>query len=469
MSDTPPGRILVVDQDWDTLEQLARALRTRGHHVVLAADGRAGLQRAVEIAADVVLVDRDVPVVDVRTFLEVLRDNPRTSGAHTFVMGTGDATRLAALGKRTDPIVKPFNSGEVTARIEEVLRARRAPRKETELRGDLAQVALFDLLQVFAANKRTGRLLVQTTGTDAEVWVRDGRVIDATFGAAAGEKALYRVLGVTGGRFIFVPNVAPRGQRIDAPTDQLLMEAVRQADELARLRDDLPPLTAQVGVAAPGARASGVATSVLQQLDEPRTLEELVDLVPAHDLQVLQAVRDLIASGALLILDPVGREVRLCEDDEVVAIRAAALRLRRPGVDGPVRLGVLCESSSAAARFGRALASVREFIPSTDPPAAAGDGVLGSLGVLRIGATDLEIFLLPFDAPMRPLWGTFLAPAAVALALGDAPFDEQAAELLRLLDVRLIPAPPGWESPSGAAGAVRAALGEIQAKTPMPT
>ena len=84
------GRVLIVDNDYDALGALAKAIRERGHQVVLAADGRQGLQRAVEVTPDVVLVDWKVSALDVRTFLEVLRDNPRTGGAQAFVMGDGE-------------------------------------------------------------------------------------------------------------------------------------------------------------------------------------------------------------------------------------------------------------------------------------------------------------------------------------------------------------------------------------------
>ena len=97
------GRVLVVDGNYDTLVALATALRARDHHVALATDGRSGLQHAVETSAEVVLVDRDLPVLDVRTFLEVLRDNPRTADAHVFIMGEGDPSRLSAIDALAEP------------------------------------------------------------------------------------------------------------------------------------------------------------------------------------------------------------------------------------------------------------------------------------------------------------------------------------------------------------------------------
>jgi len=461
------GRILVVDSDYDTLGAVAAALRARGHHVVLAADGRGGLQRAVEVAPDIVLVDRDVPIVDVRTFLEVLRDNPRTSGAHALLMGTGDPARLAIIDARAEPIVKPFHTGELTARIEDVLRARQAPRKEPELRGDVAQVSLFDLLQVFAANRRTGTLRVELADAAGEISVREGRIVDATVGGVVGEKALYRVLAARQGEFAFLPHRLPARQRIDAPTDQLLMEAVRHSDELERLRVDLPSMGSVLGAGAGANRAAAsslsvLAREVLGRVDEPRAVEELLDTTAATDLDVLAAIRDLLRSGALVVFDPRGERTRFCDEDEAVALRAAATRLRRPGLEGPPRLGVLSATAGSVSRFARAMSFVDGFVAAAEALVPAGHGTLGSIGVIRLAGTELDLFALPLDASLRPIWGALLAPGLVALHLADEdPIPSEALALLRELGITLVRAPAGWERPFGAVAAVRLALSAV--------
>jgi CheY-like chemotaxis protein len=443
------GRVLVVDADYDVLGSLSNALRRRGHHVVLAADGRTGLSRAVEVAAEVVLVDRDVPVLDVRTFLEVLRDNPRTSSTETFLMGTGEPSRLAAIDARAQPIVKPFNAEEVAARVDDVLRKRFGPQIEPELSGDLAQVALFDLLQVFSANRRTGRLELDARKAAGRVWVEDGRIVDATFGGVAGEKALYRILGAREGTFVFYPDAAPEHRRIDAHTDQLLMEGARQSDEVARLGETLPGFGALVSISVAPNDPSPLAAAIVEHLDEPRAIEELLDRVQAPDLEILGAVRELAEEGALLVFDPEGDRLRFAGPDEAIALRAGASRLRRPGLEGPFRLPILAPTTREVARFARALARVDGFVSAARPPTAAGSGALGHLGVLRLEGTDVELLVLPLDPELRPLWGPLLEASTVALMLGEG--DEPSIEaLLKTLEVRLVHAPAGWDRPQGA-------------------
>jgi hypothetical protein len=411
----------------------------------------------VEVAAEVVLVDRDVPVLDVRTFLEVLRDNPRTSSTETFLMGTGEPSRLAAIDARAQPIVKPFNAEEVAARVDDVLRKRFGPRLEPELSGDLAQVALFDLLQVFSANRRTGRLELDARNAAGRVWVEDGRIVDASFGGVTGEKALYRILGAREGSFVFYPDAAPEERRIDAHTDQLLMEGARQSDEVARLRETLPGFGALVSVSVAPKDPSPLASAIVERLDEPRTIEELLDRVPGPDLEILGAVRELAEDGALLVFDPEGERLRFAGPDEAIALRAGASRLRRPGLEGPFRLPILAPTTREVARFARALARIDGFVSAARPPTAAGKGALGHLGVLRLEGTDVELIVLPLDPELRPLWGPLLEASTVALMLSD-PDDPTIESLLSTLEVRLIHAQVGWDRPQGTRELLRSAF-----------
>jgi len=443
------GRVLVVDEDYDTLDLLAEAMRRHGHRVVLATDGRSGLAHAVEMQAEVVLVDRDVRVLDVRTFVDVLTENPRTQGAHVFVLGRGDPSELSALEPRGEPIVKPFHAEEVAARVDAVVRARREPSSGPELEGELEQVGAFDLLQVFAQSRRTGLLRIEGATLSGEIFVREGRVVSARSNVVVAEKALYRLLSLSEGQFIFVPGRLAEKERIDASTDHLLMEAVRRTDERGTLAAVLPsPSTVLAPVTGASAPSGELPASIVASLQAPKTFGEILDEQPELDLEVMRAVAALLKDGRIQVLQP-GVRVRLCEPEEEPVVRGAMVRMRRPGVEGAGRLGV-AGSAAAVSRFHRALGGLEEFFDAPEPPTPAGSGLFGLLGRLRLGGVELEVFALPGDPSLRPWWAAFLTQGRAVLAL--EPIEGGDAEL------RIIEAEPVWDTAAGATEILRAVL-----------
>ncbi len=99
-----------------------------------------------------------------------------------------------------------------------------------EIRGDLEQAPLVDLLQLLAMNRseRHPRHHHAERGSGAPALA--GEVIDAVYRRLEGEKALYRLLGERDGHFAFSPGEPASVRRIMAPTSRLLMEALRQVD-----------------------------------------------------------------------------------------------------------------------------------------------------------------------------------------------------------------------------------------------
>ena len=65
--------ILVIDDDPDAAELVARVLTRAGHQVETAANGRKGITRLTGAVPDLILLDMRMPEMDGVHFLEVLR------------------------------------------------------------------------------------------------------------------------------------------------------------------------------------------------------------------------------------------------------------------------------------------------------------------------------------------------------------------------------------------------------------
>src|SRR6185369_9101995 len=131
--------------------------------------------------------------------------------AHTKELPPGFAAREALDGLMAKIVAAPPRSVPVEA-------------SQGEIRGDLTQVPLIDLLQLLSMNRRTGVLSVTTATGAGEVRMADGEVLDAVYRRLEGEKALYRLLGEREGTFAFVPGGTTSLRRVEIGTAMLVME-----------------------------------------------------------------------------------------------------------------------------------------------------------------------------------------------------------------------------------------------------
>ena len=119
-------KILLVEDDRETAEYIAKGLREHGHVVDKADNGRDGLYMATGEPYDVMIVDRNLPKMDGLSLVKAAR----TSGTKTPVLflttmgGVDD--RVAGLEAGADDyLVKPFAFAELLARVGAL--ARRPP------------------------------------------------------------------------------------------------------------------------------------------------------------------------------------------------------------------------------------------------------------------------------------------------------------------------------------------------------
>jgi two-component system response regulator AtoC len=67
------SQVLVVDDDLDSGDGLARMLRKRGHHAMAVPNGREALAMLMGMTPDAIVLDMRMPQMDGAMFLDVLR------------------------------------------------------------------------------------------------------------------------------------------------------------------------------------------------------------------------------------------------------------------------------------------------------------------------------------------------------------------------------------------------------------
>ncbi len=132
-------RILIVEDDLEAAEAMARGLTEAGHDCTRGVDGQEGLTAARDGTYDVMVVDRMMPRMDGIQLVETLRrEGDRTPVLFLSALGeVGDRVDGLQAGA-DDYLVKPYAFAELIARIEALSRRRETGSVQTLLKvGDL--------------------------------------------------------------------------------------------------------------------------------------------------------------------------------------------------------------------------------------------------------------------------------------------------------------------------------------------
>jgi CheY-like chemotaxis protein len=443
------GIALVADGDLDRGKGIAEACATRGLVTRFAAHGAEALEAALAEPPDVVVAALGLPLIDAPQLAGILRANPHTQGVRFLVVGgaPGEPLAHAAIDAH---VAAPVDPEVVLRRIETLLaRQRVGPEasrqgvRESDLDGKLAQLGLVDLLQLFHMNRKTGCVELVRRGSDGgeergRVAVTDGNVVDARCGAVDAEKALYRLLGWRTGSFSFTRTRPGGAARIHTPTRALLLEGMRQIDELARLRAELPSLNSEVAFrVAPGEippLMQPLTREVLGLLQAFPRVGDVVDRSAHPDYQVLRTLRSLLERGILELRPGKGGPSVTAAATLFSAAQLGRLRewaQRSHGTATPMRDARLLLASPEPDAT-RVFLSLLEQLPQVRLDRAFREGRFSSSTLGRIGRlgpeqeVGIEILHLPAHPSGEPLWRLASVSALGILYLAQGPTAEGA-------------------------------------------
>jgi DNA-binding response OmpR family regulator len=237
----PPAeiRIVVADAETRILERLSTALGIAGFSVATATNGMEAIGACLSRTPDVVLIERDMPVVDGLHVLSEMGRHGELASVPVMMMSAEatDLVRLRAfqLGAM-DFIPKPFTVLEIILRARRWARASRRDPERIVLRGALAELSLSSLLTMFEQEKKSGQLAVTRDQLVAWIDFVDGRIVRArsTELASDSHAVLLHMLDWQDGYFELSagPPVA-MAPDFDATVTHLLLDHARRRDEAA--------------------------------------------------------------------------------------------------------------------------------------------------------------------------------------------------------------------------------------------
>ncbi len=133
----PKMRLLVVEDDSQTLSYLKRGLEEAGHTVDHAEDGKNGMYLALESRYDVAIIDRMLPGTDGLSIVRAMRASDiDTPVLILSALGEVDDRVMGLRAGGDDYLVKPFAFAELLARVDALTRRRDADSPATTLSVD---------------------------------------------------------------------------------------------------------------------------------------------------------------------------------------------------------------------------------------------------------------------------------------------------------------------------------------------
>jgi hypothetical protein len=183
--------------------------------------------------AKVYFRDDDVMIEDLGSTNGTFVNEERIEGEQ--VLKPGDRINIGGAVLTFCHVLRQMEAG-ASADCDKTVMFERPPTQDVEqelFRGDLSQIPVAAVLQLLAEGMKSGMLRVAARQESARCWLEDGRPVHAETAGLEGLEAIFHIIGLLGGRFVFDDTRAPPSRTITMSMTEVLLEASRLRDEAA--------------------------------------------------------------------------------------------------------------------------------------------------------------------------------------------------------------------------------------------
>jgi len=235
-------KILIVDDNEHVLKLLRISLEKAGYEVHEAKNGDEGMEKAKEVLPDLIISDVMMPLTDGIEFCWMIRENSPIPMVPFIFLTSLEDTQMEIRGFRAgadEYLIKPVDRAVLLEKVETLLQRSKKVKSmdsgTTEqikgFEGNLADLSLAEVIQLLHLNQRNGTLEVEVQENKGEIVFRKGQMLYAIFGKYSGEEAINVMAPLKEGIFRFIPGDREIESNIQGSTMNVLLEALRQADE----------------------------------------------------------------------------------------------------------------------------------------------------------------------------------------------------------------------------------------------
>ncbi|OHB24922.1 MAG: hypothetical protein A2X84_04050 [Desulfuromonadaceae bacterium GWC2_58_13] len=412
---------IILTSNREDLVGLADLLLQHGLEVNLCRDGAQALELSLTLFPDMMVLDTEIPLLPATRLAQILLSNPRTERIAFFYIGR-EGEEVDGFRRHKDCFVpRPFNPEQllvaVLGHFSRLEKTEQVGRQEKEIRGDLNQISVTDLVQVLGVNRKDGVLSLSSVAGRGTIFMREGSVINARIGRVDGDKAFFRLLDWDEGTFWFSPGPVDVEVRINVPVDHLVIDGLRQLDEMKAQLASLPAPDSCLEMKVPRDRLPRGLRPTTQEIlilaEYYPLVQDILDHCPRPDFEVLQVLKVLIEKGVLEerkegLTSEISR-IPLLTSDEIIVIKDHLGERDVLLDEASAKLILLALTAADIRRFVQALQGISEFEPAHDFLLGGEDSLgLGDVGRLVITETfSLRLFALPATPETGPLWTPF--------------------------------------------------------------
>ncbi len=200
--------ILIVDDEEAIVFSLQRILELSGTYEVLTAtSGEQALKEIKQTVPDLIISDIKMPGMDGLELCKKIRSNEVTTNI-PFIFLTAKRELMIEGFKAggDDFIIKPFTFDEVMAKIEAMFRRiQKTQEQANQIKGDLKEYGLDQILKICAKKSITGTLILQKKGQIGEIELERGDISGISFKDLEENAALDELRSWESGIFIIRP------------------------------------------------------------------------------------------------------------------------------------------------------------------------------------------------------------------------------------------------------------------------
>jgi CheY-like chemotaxis protein len=257
-------RVLIIDDDPETLNLLEQYLQLAGYDSIAAENGEEGIALLNAKGADLILLDIQMPKKDGFATMSEIQAHATWKEIPVIFLSSFDRPNLKVKALEMgadDYVTKPFDRAELQARIKVALRrSSRFQKIEEAFHGDLTDVPLPILLQTMALGGKTAE--VKIIDPAASIYVKQGQFAGARMGSFSDEDALQRLLfGARGSFEIEFDSPHCQDATPIKQIDEILLQMAPVIDEVTEELSSVIDPDTEVEI-KDGSAMNGMATTV---------------------------------------------------------------------------------------------------------------------------------------------------------------------------------------------------------------